>query len=57
VSSGNLVVIELYLRVLLAIDTEVVDRDIVHTPEVTISLLSSLLTSLLYSGEPAEHTY
>jgi len=47
VSSGNLVVIDLYLRVLLAIDTEVVDRDIVHTPEVTSSLLNSLLTSIL----------
>ena len=56
-SSGNLIVIELYLRVLLAIDTEVVDRDIVHTPEVTNSLLGSLLTSILYSGESTEHTY
>ncbi|XP_065889699.1 exportin-T-like isoform X2 [Dysidea avara] len=33
VSSGNLAVIDLYLRVLLAIDTEVVDRDFIHTPE------------------------
>ena len=51
-SSGNLAVIDLYLRVLLAIDTEVVDRDFIHTPEVANSLLNTLLTSILYSGEP-----
>lgn len=33
ISSGNLSAVDLYLRILIAIDVEVVDRDIVHTPE------------------------
>ena len=43
ISSGSLAAVDLYLRILLAIDVEVVDRDIVHTPEVYKSLLSRLL--------------
>ena len=44
ISSGNLAAVDLYLRILLAIDVEVVDRDIVHTPEVSKSLLNGLLS-------------
>ena len=40
ISSGNLSAVDLYLRILIAIDVEVVDRDIVHTPEVSNNLLS-----------------
>ena len=40
ISSGNLSAVDLYLRILIAIDVEVVDRDIVHTPEVSKNLLS-----------------
>ena len=40
ISSGNLSAVDLYLRILIAIDVEVVDRDIVHTAEVSKNLLS-----------------
>ncbi len=42
VESGDVWSVELYLRVLLAIDSEVVDRQIVHTQEVGVGeILSS----------------
>ena len=47
VSSGNLAAVDLYLRILLAIDVEVVDRDIVHTPEVSKNLLNSPFVNTL----------
>lgn len=36
IQSGHLWSVDLYLRILLAIDSEVVDRHIVHTQEVCI---------------------
>ena len=38
IQSGHLWSVDLYLRVLLAIDSEVVDRHIVHTQEVCVYL-------------------
>ena len=47
ISSGNLAAVDLYLRILLAIDVEVVDRDIVHTPEVSKNSLNSPFVNTL----------
>lgn len=41
--------LDIYLRTLMAIDAEVVDRDIVHSPEVWLTL-STLLFSFFWGG-------
>lgn len=35
--------IDMYLRILLAVDIEVVDRDIAHTPEVNKTVLCCII--------------
>lgn len=45
IQSGHLWSVDLYLRILLAIDSEVVDRHIVHTQEVCIIMHNHKLMS------------